>query len=400
MTRTILCLAASLVLVALSPATADARVGDETIPGAPVNWAASPSFEASMTGAAGDTWDIYPVYLEHGETYSFTLALTSGNAGLHLFSPGTTVTDTRNAHATSAAPGTPLSGTAPQTGEWYVGVHASGPVTYRLEGRFKAPNDDLPGVALPNSPVIARLDSFSEWDNVYTIRLERGESITAVLTVSDASPGFDPELLLFAPGTTDLKSDELVAARQTSFPKTITWTADRTGVYHLNVFHSSHSLSRQTGTAVLQWSVTAPVHRFYNATGGTHFFTPAIEERNMVISIWKNVFQYEGIDYTTQPHLNQRPLHRFYNRRSGSHFYTADPTEAADVRARWPHVFAYDGETYRVSVAGPPAAAVHRFYNVRNGSHFFTSSAEEAGTVRARWPHIYRYEGIGFYTNP
>lgn len=142
----------------------------------------------------------------------------------------------------------------------------------------------------------------------------------------------------------------------------------------------------------------APVHRFYNFTNNTHFYTPSDSEKDMVIATWPNVFNYEGVAYYTNPANNTQPLYRFYNRRSRSHFYTASQAEADHVNATWPSIFTYEGQTYKVSpspVFG--AGTVYRFYNLRNGSHFYTASTGERDTVIATLPTTYSYEGPAFW---
>jgi hypothetical protein len=144
--------------------------------------------------------------------------------------------------------------------------------------------------------------------------------------------------------------------------------------------------------------VLTPVYRFYNKSNGTHFFTPSVEERDMVLAKWGNIYTLEGPAYHTNPANNTQPLYRFYNKKNGSHFYTASADERDAVIAKWPTVFAYDGETYKVSLtAGPGKLAVYRFYNKKNGSHFFTASAEERDAVISKWSATYLYEGPAFY---
>jgi len=138
-----------------------------------------------------------------------------------------------------------------------------------------------------------------------------------------------------------------------------------------------------------------PIHRFYNISNGSHFFTQSADEALMVIRRWPHIFTYEGFAYDVK-RANVQPLFRFYNKRSSSHFYTADPAERDNVIRSWPHIFGYEGETYKVAVNGG-TGAVFRFYNVANGGHFYTADPAERDNVIRSWPHIYRYEGTGFY---
>lgn len=141
-----------------------------------------------------------------------------------------------------------------------------------------------------------------------------------------------------------------------------------------------------------------PVYRFYSRKSGTHFYTPSLDERDMVMVRWPDVWAYEGIAYWVNPAKNSQPLYRFYNRANGSHFYTASPAERDMVFARWMNVFQYDGPTYAVSPSPSTGrAAVYRFFNLKNGSHFYTASPEERDIVIARWSNIYRLEGAAFW---
>lgn len=265
-----------------------------------------------------------------------------------------------------------------------------------------ATDDDVPGVPVAPSPIVGLLDSATDPSDVWSLALNQGDVLTAQLTVGGASAGFDPTLFLYPPGTPTLASspDWVAETPQPAFPKGFSYTAPVSGVYYLVAFQSPFASPATSGTTVVTWRVHSPVYRFYNARSGTHFYTPSLEERNMVVALWSNVFQYEGIAYYTQPYVNPQPLYRFYNRRSASHFYTASLDEANNTVLRYSNVFTYEGTTYSVALGGPPTAAVYRFYNVRNGSHFFTASAQERDAVMANWPTVYSYEGTAFYLGP
>ncbi len=145
-------------------------------------------------------------------------------------------------------------------------------------------------------------------------------------------------------------------------------------------------------------SALEPVYRFYNVTNGTHFFTPSAEERDMVVSRWPRVFQYEGVAYSTEATVGTVPLYRFYSQRSASHFYTASTDEAAMITAIWPGIFSLEGRTYSVSPTGIDGwDPVYRFYNVKTGSHFYTASAEERDLVIAKLSMTYQYDGVAFH---
>jgi len=258
-------------------------------------------------------------------------------------------------------------------------------------------DDNVPGQALSPTPVAMALDGTADPDDVFSIWLNVGEVLTLHLSRGATfTPGFAPNLYVYAPGTLDINSESpLVGAESVLLPKSIAVYASSSGYHYVNVHEPSVG---QSGEASLAWTVTSPVYRFYNFTNNTHFFTPSLEEANSVIAKWWNVFRFEGVAYYTNPANNTQPLYRFYNRVSSSHFYTASLDEANTILARWPHIFTYDGPTYAVN-PGPVASSrpVFRFYNVRNGSHFYTASEEERDIVIANWPTTYRFEGPAFW---
>ncbi|MDO8848874.1 MAG: multicopper oxidase domain-containing protein [Coriobacteriia bacterium] len=143
-----------------------------------------------------------------------------------------------------------------------------------------------------------------------------------------------------------------------------------------------------------------PIYRFYNLLNGSHFYTASQDERDMVVVTWPGVWAYEGVAYSVNLDnpANDDPLYRFYNRLRGTHFYTASLEERDMVIATWPDVFTYEGIAYNISATeAVDTMPVYRFYNVRTGSHFYTASAGERDTVIATWPGIFTYEGVAFY---
>ena len=143
-----------------------------------------------------------------------------------------------------------------------------------------------------------------------------------------------------------------------------------------------------------------PVHRFYNAANGTHFYTASEEEVEGVLARWPDLYTYEGAVYYVDPAQDKEPLYRFYNNRNGSHFYTASVQERDGVIARWPSAYTYEGVAYNVSTTDSVIGTeVYRFYNNKTGSHFYTTSLEERDAVIAKWSATYVYEGPRFYVS-
>lgn len=160
------------------------------------------------------------------------------------------------------------------------------------------------------------------------------------------------------------------------------------------------------GTAAISM---APVHRFYNASSGAHFYTISDEEKAHVQATWPTVFGYEGHAFFTavpggvlpsELEALRVPLYRFYNLENGGHFYTVSAAESAYVQAHYAAVYRYEGHAFDVFSADPGyhlMRPVHRFYNRVTGAHFYTISEQEKAIVQTAWPTVFAYEGIAFY---
>lgn len=260
-------------------------------------------------------------------------------------------------------------------------------------------DNNIPGIPMTASPVSAHLDSLTDTDDVRSIWLEAGDTLSVTLyRTGTFTAGFTPNLYLYAPGTSDIRLfSPIQHVEGVIMPKAITYVAPWTGVYFLDMY-APDTGSPESGDVLLAWSVLRPVFRFFNVNNGTHFYTPNVGERDTVMANWPHIYRYEGVAYYTNPHNNTQPLYRFFNLRNGSHFYTASPEERDHVIRTWPTVLRYEGETYSVNRSPVPGCVpVYRFYQVRNGSHFYTASDAERDTVIANWPTIYRYEGPAFY---
>lgn len=177
---------------------------DDTIAGA-IPLPVSPA--AGTLDFATDRTDVYSVTLAAGTR--FTVVLT-GAASLscdaYLYDPFTT-----NADATAAVAGTlgdafpkKLSFDVPSgaDGEYHLAIDAAaGSGSYTLTWSASAvpsePDDDIPGIVAPPSPVTGSLTEISDVDDVFRLTLGEGQRIQAVLS-GPASADFD--LYLYAPG--------------------------------------------------------------------------------------------------------------------------------------------------------------------------------------------------------
>jgi hypothetical protein len=102
--------------------------------------------------------------------------------------------------------------------------------------------DDIPGVALPPSPVQGYLDNSNgsgvNINDVYSFSMRVGGRFHAVLNADSSTDG-DFDLQLFAPGTMGVSDTTPLVDVDTnsleSYPKTLDYTATAAGLYYLNV---------------------------------------------------------------------------------------------------------------------------------------------------------------------
>jgi photosystem II stability/assembly factor-like uncharacterized protein len=133
---------------------------------------------------------------------------------------------------------------------------------------------------------------------------------------------------------------------------------------------------------------TAPLHRYWNAQVGDHFYTTNWAELGGGAHGWA----YEGVQChvfaTQQP--GTVPLHRYWNSQHGDHFYTTNFGELGGGG----HGYHYEG--VQCYVAASPAAGMtplHRYWNSQIADHFYTTNFGELGSGG----HGYAYEGIQCY---
>lgn len=400
---TVLPLALCFGLIAATPSAALADT-DDAIPG--VALPESSPFTGSLD-VESDADDVYYVDLAAGQRV--IVALYGDEAvndfDLYLYQPGSTNLESGIVDWSEMEeyPDVLLYRvSAETTGRYYIDVHAytgSGDYTIEYWVCDPEPDDDVPGVTIPVSPVVGTLDL---WDPVdtYQINLVAGQTFHVSLTGASGSHFFP---YLFGPGTTDVWLDtELISSMNSSYPEAFDYTvpAGKSGTYYLVVGAYSGYGAYSLSYSITNTNPMLPVYRFYNKQNGSHFYTSSVEERNTVISRWSNVYNYEGVAYSinmANPN-NNAPLYRFYNTKNGTHFYTASIQERDTVIVRWPNIYTYEGPVYSVCTSvGPGRIPMYRFYNTRIGSHFYTISADEKDTVIDRWSNVYRYEGVAFW---
>ena len=241
-----------------SGGTGDAEPANNNIPGVALP---SPSPVSGSLDENSDTADVYSVTLAAGETIQ--VILTSPDAStdfdLYLYGPGATSIWVDSAVAEAAATSYPdtFSFTARTAGTYYLEAYAySGSGRYSLaytRGTVSAPDNNIPGVAAPVSPISGDLaDGTDDWD-VYYLDLTAGQQLTASLT---GPSGSDFDLYMFGPGATSVQSASAVAvANGTAYPDTFTFTVPTggSGRYYLGAYCYSGS-----GSYSLTYSRTTP----------------------------------------------------------------------------------------------------------------------------------------------
>jgi hypothetical protein len=105
------------------------------------------------------------------------------------------------------------------------------------------------------------------------------------------------------------------------------------------------------GPAFYAWSAEyyaglKPVYRFWSSAFG-HFYTIDEGERDWLIDNYPQIWTCEGVAFYAyrpgdQP-TGTQPVHRFWNAADGCHFFTIDAAEADKLRTTYSHVYTYEG---------------------------------------------------------
>jgi hypothetical protein len=194
-------------------------------------------------GAAGQ---ILRLSLESTDTVDFALRIFDADASSVASAP----------LAVSAAGPYPhtLDYVMPAAGYRYVQVaRVSGDapfsLSWRMENPAPAPDDRIPGIDLPATPVVGSADWISDTDDIYRIHLKRGDTFSASLT---GASGTDFDLYLYARGSTAISSGLVLAvSEKPSYPDSVAYTALVEGDYYLDVRAFSGSGEYSVGWSVV-----------------------------------------------------------------------------------------------------------------------------------------------------
>ncbi|RKH88714.1 hypothetical protein D7Y13_41260, partial [Corallococcus praedator] len=136
---------------------------------------------------------------------------------------------------------------------------------------------------------------------------------------------------------------------------------------------------------------TVPLHRYWNAGAGDHFYTTNWNELGGGNHGWG----YEGIQCHIYPTARSGtvPLYRYWNAGIGDHFYTTNWGELGTGAYGWGYE-GIQGHVYPTARSG--TVPLYRYWNAGIGDHFYTTNWGELGTGAYGWG----YEGIQCYVEP
>lgn len=122
------------------------------------------------------------------------------------------------------------------------------------------PDDQIPGVALPSTPVVGTLDDTYpafDFDDVYAIQLEHNEKLVATMT---ASARTDFDLWLWKPGSTSVNQtnpgSRIAQSSQTrgTSSESFYFPCSQPGTYYVDVFVAPGTTPNK-GAYALEWNV-------------------------------------------------------------------------------------------------------------------------------------------------
>jgi subtilisin family serine protease len=123
------------------------------------------------------------------------------------------------------------------------------------------PDNDIPGVAFPGTSKSETLNSTSDKDDVYSIKLLKGEKVTVTLT---GATGTDFDLYLYNSSATTVNSSAGIVAyseKASTSSETFTYVAQADGTYYLDVYaykgSGSYTVKAAFGTKAGTYENTA-----------------------------------------------------------------------------------------------------------------------------------------------
>ncbi len=99
--------------------------------------------------------------------------------------------------------------------------------------------------------------------------------------------------------------------------------------------------SDQPGWAVAALPVakSTPLYRLYNPNTGEHYYTTALGERDILVSVGWNFEKVEGQMFARQVSQSVLPIYRLYNKVSGGHLFTESQQTRDAILAQFPGIW-------------------------------------------------------------
>lgn len=230
--------------------------GDDEIPGVEL----PPSPVTESLARFFDNDDVYRVYLYPGMTLRLTLSSAAPDFDLYVYGPEASSIFTATPKKSSAGPTSSesLEYAVSSSGWHYIGISAyAGSGDYTLTWSAGFP-DDIPGVALPASPVSGSLDA-SDTHDVFSRALRAGDRFVLSLTGAE---GTDFDLRLFGSSAVSVGGSTPVRCSATSvYPERIDYVVPADGTHYVDVARTSGS-----GSYELTYSVVAGTRATLSST--------------------------------------------------------------------------------------------------------------------------------------
>jgi formylglycine-generating enzyme required for sulfatase activity len=133
-----------------------------------------------------------------------------------------------------------------------------------------------------------------------------------------------------------------------------------------------------------------------------NFYTINVAERDAIIEILNQTWQYRGPVWSAYPSASDpdtKPVFRFYRASPPGHFFTISAAEKANIEHNMPG-WQYEGIAwYAFDYPHNGTDPVYRFWIPYEHSHFFTMSEAERERLLNQYPD-YIDEGIAWYAYP
>ena len=275
-------------------------------------------------------------------------------------------------------------------------------------------DDEIPGTAVPASPVIGTLDETADVRDVFSVSLAEGDRLTVSLT---GDVGTDFDVFLYAPDAVapiDV-AEPVDGSAGEEYPEEFSYVATSAGTYYLDAYaYTGSGAYTLTYTKIAAEAnddipgVAAPASPINDALAESG-------DSSDVYRVWLNAGETLSVSLSGAAGTD---FDVYLYAPDATSVYVDDSVAGSDQEDVYPETFdypapssgfyfleayAYTGSgayslSYSVAAASP-LKPVYRFYNLRNGSHFYTASLAEKNSVQANLSDTYHYEGPAYVVN-